>query len=36
MGDEVAKDAFDAFDRRWAERHGVFERRSIRRELDWS
>jgi hypothetical protein len=33
MGDEVS-DAFDAFDRRWAERQGVFERRTIRRELE--
>ena len=33
MGDEVS-DAFDAFDRRWAERRGVFERRTIRRELE--
>jgi hypothetical protein len=28
------KDAFEAFDRRWAERHGVFERRTIHRELE--
>jgi hypothetical protein len=27
------KGAFDEFDRRWAERQGVFERRTIRREL---
>jgi hypothetical protein len=33
MGDEVS-DAFDAVRRRWAERQGVFERRTIRRELE--
>jgi hypothetical protein len=33
MGDEV-RDAYDAFDRRWAERQGEFERRTIRRELE--
>jgi hypothetical protein len=33
MGDEVS-DAFDAFDRRWAERQGVFKRRTNRRELE--
>jgi hypothetical protein len=29
-----ARDAFDAFDRRWAERQGVFERRTIHRVLE--
>jgi hypothetical protein len=33
MGDE-ARDAFDRFDQSWAERQGVFERRTIRRELE--
>jgi hypothetical protein len=33
MGDEV-KDAFDAFDRSWAQRQGVFECRTIHRELE--
>jgi hypothetical protein len=33
MDDEV-RDAFDAFDRHWAERQGVFERRTIRRKLE--
>jgi hypothetical protein len=33
MGDEVS-DAFDAFDRRWAERQGVFEQRTHHRELE--
>jgi hypothetical protein len=34
MTDGDAKDTFDAFDRRWAERQGVFARRVIRRELE--
>jgi hypothetical protein len=34
VGDDDARDAFDAFDRRWAERQGVFERRTIHRELE--
>jgi hypothetical protein len=36
MGDEVsdALDAFDAFDRRWAERQGVFEQRRHHRVLE--
>ena len=29
-----ARGAFDEFDRRWAERQGVFERRTIRHELE--
>jgi hypothetical protein len=29
-----ARDAFEAFDRRWAERQGVFERRTVHRELE--
>ncbi len=31
---EDARDAFDAFDRRWAERQGVVERRTIHRVLE--
>jgi hypothetical protein len=33
MGDD-AEDAFDEFDRSWAERQGVFEQRVVRRELE--
>jgi hypothetical protein len=33
MSDEV-RDAFDAFDRRWAERQGVFEQRTHHRVLE--
>jgi hypothetical protein len=33
LGDEVGH-TLDEFDRSWAERPGVFERRTIRRELE--
>jgi hypothetical protein len=32
--DSDVADAFDDFDRSWAESHGVFERRTIQRELE--
>jgi hypothetical protein len=34
MSDNDVEDAFDEFDRSWAESHGVFERRTIQRELE--
>ena len=34
MSESDVEDAFDDFDRSWAESHGVFERRTIQRELE--
>ncbi|MGH9250315.1 MAG: hypothetical protein ACRD0W_12450, partial [Acidimicrobiales bacterium] len=34
MSDDDVEYAFDEFDRSWAESHGVFERRAMRRELE--